>query len=165
MNKSAIVGSLKRPWVGCIATIVGVLLGETMIAAPAYSGDMYDPYYQGVGYRSGCYQCGCYQCGCSQCGCSRCGCCGPIGYRRSHVTERHWVEREYYERRYPVGGHRYYGGYADSYGGQYGRYPGFGYGGMRAGPYSASYDYDEPPRPPAAVYGVRSPYYYDGYGE
>jgi len=162
MNKSAIVRSLKRPWVGCIATVVGVLLGETMIAAPAYSGDFNDPYYQGVGYRSGCDPCRCNPC-CYSCGCSRCGCCGSSMPRRSKVIERHWVEREYWERRYHVGGHRYDRGYADSYESGYPRHPGYGYGAPR--PYSASYDYDEPPRPPAAIYGVRSPYYYDGYGE
>jgi hypothetical protein len=169
MNKSAIVGSLRRPRVGYIATIVGALLGGSAIAVPAHSGDLYNPYYQGIGYRHGCHQCGCSPCGgCSQCGCSQCGypqygCCAPV--RRSHVMERHWVEREYYERRYPVGGHRYYRGYADSYESGYPRHPGYGYGYGAPRPYAASYDYDEPPRPPAAIYGVRAPFYYDGYGE
>jgi hypothetical protein len=170
MGTSAIIGSPKRPWAGYVATISGALLSAFAAAGPAQSGDLYNPYEYSsyryapgpaayYGYRRNCNSCGCYQCGCS-----RCGCCATT-HRRSPVIERHWVEREYYERRLPVGGYPYRSsGYADGY-----PYyssppwgaprPHLGYGGINYGPYPISYEYDAP-RPPADV-----PYYGDGYVE
>jgi hypothetical protein len=146
MDKSAIVGSPKRPWVGYVATIAAVLLGEFAVAIPAHSGDLYNPYdrpyaapygygpyqygpgpvsyYQGAAYRPHCNPCGCVRCGCTWR-------CAPIVHR-SNVIERRWVDHEYVERRYDGGGpyyrpYGYAGGYPSGYGAP--GYGGPGYGG------------------------------------
>ncbi len=137
-------------------------------------------YYHGAAYRPSCSPCGYGQCGYG----GQCGCgwrCGPTVQRRGHVIERRWVEREYSERRYVTGGYynnRPYGygdsrwsgypgnsGYGDS---RWSGYPGnsgygaprpyLGYGGIQYQPSRASYEYEEPPRPPVGI-----PYYSDGY--
>jgi len=124
MEKSAIVGSAKPQRAGSIATIAGVLLGACAVAAPAHSGDFYNPYdsrpysepypydayryepapyYHGAAYRSNCYSCGYRR-------------YGPVVQRRGRVVERRWVEREYIERGYASPRPVYYRnyGYADS---------------------------------------------------
>jgi hypothetical protein len=196
MSQSAILQAPKRQWLACIATVAGVLLGECAMAVPAHSADFYSSepypapsyqnesyryapvpssYYQGAAYRSNCAPCGCSSCGCSPCGCGRCGCtwrCGAAVQPRGHVIERRVVEREYYERRYALGGHRQYRSYgyeepqwsANPAPAEYEEprstsFP-YGYGGVRRG----SYDYSEAPRPPAAVMGRPGGYYY-GYPE
>jgi hypothetical protein len=185
MDKSAIVGPPKRPWVGYVAIVVAALLGAFAVAMPAHSADLYGPgygapyghgsygpgpaYYEGAAYRPHCSPCGCSPCGCYQCGCSPCGCwrCAPIVHRRG-VIERHWVHNEYFERRLDTG---WPGGFAGGYGGPgyggprphlgYGgvNYGPFGYGAANYGPSPISYEYDGP-RPPV---GIPGPYYGDGY--
>jgi len=195
MGTSAIIGSPKRPWTGCVAAISGALLSAFAAAGPAQSGDLYNPYeYSSYrygpeayrGYSRNCYSCGCYQC----------GCCATT-HRRSRVIERHWVEREYYERRLAVGGYPYrsygYGdgrsyGYGDgrSYGYRDGRSYGYGdssppwgaprphlgYGGIQYQPSPILYEDEAPPRspydyegPPRPPIGIPSAYYNDGYVE
>ncbi len=151
--------------------------GYFVVTAPAQAG-YYDDSYYGSNYGSNpcSYR---YRCGYGYPryryapyrdygGCSACGC-----YRRCHsysrpglVYERRYVEREYYERRYGYGGYRRhygdypYGGYRRPYGyyGGYRRPFPWGYGGIRGRPYSygyepSAYGYEEPPRPPAPVWG------------
>jgi hypothetical protein len=182
MDKSAIVGPPKRPWVGYVTIVVAALLGAFAVAMPAHSADFYGPgygapygygsygsgpaYYEGAAYRPHCSPCGCSPCG----GCWRCGCtwrCAPIVHRRG-VIERHWVHNEYFERRLDTG---WPGGFAGGYGGPgyggprphlgYGgvNYGPFGYGGANYGPSPISYEYDAP-RPPM---GIPGPYYGEGY--
>jgi hypothetical protein len=183
MLQSASTESPKRRWLTLIAPIAGLLLGETVLATPAYSGEFgyrpaaypYDccryapaPYYEGAGYRSGCGSCGCSRCGCGwRCDCGR---CGVSVAPRGHVVERRYVEREYYERRYVAGGYRSHAWYSGPqgstgpvpYGYGYGesRYAPFpyGYGGVRYAP--PPFGYQDPPRPPALVPGA---YPYDDY--
>jgi hypothetical protein len=152
MNKFAIIGALEPPRTGCIAIICGALLGVVAAAGPAQSGDLSIPYqYTGYrygpdagyrygpdqsGYRSGpgyngCYR-NCYPCGCYQCGCNQCGSCG-VARRYGQVVERHWVERDYWERRHLIDSPRYQpcgyrpcgyaGGYPNYSGGYAGGYP------------------------------------------
>ena len=97
------------------------------------------------------------------------------------MIERHWVEREYYERRLAVGGYPYrsygYGdgrsyGYGDSSPPWGAPRPHLGYGGIQyqpspilyedEAPPRSPYDYEGPPRPPI---GIPSAYYNDGYVE
>jgi hypothetical protein len=176
MNSPA---TARPPWRSRLALIVAgvlVLLGSLVVTAPAQAG-----YYDDSYYGSPCYdRCGYpryrYVPPYRYNGCSPCGC-----YRRCHsysrpgvFYERRYVEREYYERRYGYGGYRRhygyypYGGYRRPYGywGGYRRpypYP-YGYGGVRSwrGPYGSLYQpsaerygdgYEEPPRPPAPVWG------------
>src|SRR5262249_9691496 len=108
MSKSAMVGWPKRPWVGYVGTVCAALFVAFAAARPAQSADFYPGYgppgygpagygpagYGGIGYRPHC----------SPCGCWRCGGCGSPCYPRVHrspVVERHWAEREYFERRLP----------------------------------------------------------------
>jgi hypothetical protein len=150
--------------------------------ASPYQYDSYqdapEPYYQGAAYRPNCSPCGwsCSPCGCGRCGCSsNCGCrwrCGVTARPRDHIIERRVVEREYYERRYAVEPRHPYRsyGYAEPRWSGYPRpstyeesrspFP-YGYGGVRWLSPSGSYDYREPPRPPAAVVGLPGPYYGD----
>ena len=145
-----------------------------MVTAPAQAGYYDDSYYGsnpcsyrcGYGYGYPRYRYAPYR---EYGGCSPCGC-----YRRCHsysrpgvVYERRYVEREYVERRYGYGGYRPSYGY-NTYGG-YNPYGGFqfapsgfpwGYGGVRnwRAPYGygyqpSTYGYEEPPRPPAPVWG------------
>jgi hypothetical protein len=155
--------------------VAGVLalLGSFVVTAPAQAGYYGEPYY---GSNPCSYRCGYpryyaphYYNGCSPCGCyRRCG-----GYRSGGVVyERRYVEREYVVRRYGYGGYRrHYGCYPDGgYGGcrpHYGYYPyggyrrPYGYGGVGRRWPTPFYGYqptaetyeDEPPRPPAPVYG------------
>jgi len=152
---------------------------ESRPYAPPYRYDPYQyppepaSYYHGAAYRPGCQSHGCGRYNCTWR-------CGPIVQRRGHVIERRWVEREYSERRYVTGGYNHdrpYG-YASS---QWSPYPGrseypgpsgfegprphLGYGGVQYRPYSASYEYDEPPRPPAYITGAPGGYSYNGYDE
>ncbi len=154
-----------------VLIVAGVLalLGTFAVTAPAQAGYYGDGYYGNpcsyrcggyVPYRPRCSACGCYR---------RC----YSGSRSGLVYERRFVEREYVERRYGYGG-----GYRRNYGyNPYGYrrpcgyyscggyrswsrpYP-YGYGGVRSwrapyGQYEPTADqyYDEPPRPPAPVYG------------
>jgi hypothetical protein len=191
MSKSAIVGWPKRPWADYVATLCAALLIGFAAAGPARSADYYpygygpsgygpagygpagygpsgygpSGYGEGVGYRPRCSTCGCGSCGCGPCGCTyRCGGCGSCypKVHRSPVVERHWVEREYYERRSPGPCCRPYAysgyPYPDYSGGLGWPRPHLGWGGIAA---PISYDYDLPPRPPVGI-----PMYYDaGYAE
>jgi hypothetical protein len=160
---------------GCsrlVLIVAGVLalLGSFAVTAPAQAG------YYGEGYypRPCADRCGYYAPrryyaprnygGCSSCGCAR-RCYS--GGTRSRYYERRYVEREYIERGYGAPVRRYgrhygynpYGGYRS-----YSRpYP-WGYGGVRGwrSPYGSQYEpaaesytdgYEEPPRPPAPVWG------------
>ena len=173
MDKTAIVGSSKRRWIGYVATIAAVLLGEFAIAMPAYSSDLYYPrarygygpyapgpaaYYEGAAYRPSCSPCGCSRCGCIP------RCAPPVHCCGSNVVERRWVDHEYVERRF-VGGPYYrpygYAGY-QPYGYGYGgpRYggvpPHLGYGGINYdyGQYPISYENEyDAPRPPIGIPG------------
>jgi hypothetical protein len=175
MNSPATALLPGRSRLALIVAGVLALLGSFAVTAPAQAGYYDDSYY---GSRPCSYRCGSphygyaprYYNGCSACGCyRRCG----SGYRRPGlVYERRYVEREYVERRYGYGGYRrHYGCYP--YGGcrrHYGDYPyegyrsrpwGYGYGGIGRrwpAPYygyqpSAERYEEEPPRPPAPVYG------------
>jgi hypothetical protein len=164
MNSPA---TARPPWRCRSALIVAgvlALLGSFMVTAPAQAGYYGDSYYGSnpCSYR---YRCGYpryryaprYYNGCSACGC----------YRRCHsysrpgpVYERRYVEREYYERRSGYGGYRRHYGYP--YGGYRSSYPwGYGYGGIGRrwptpsayGYEPSGYGYEEPPRPPAPVWG------------
>ena len=176
MNKFAIIAAHEPRRTSCIAIISGVLLGAVAAAGPAQSGDLAVP-YQYTGYRyapgyNGYYR-NCYSCGCYRCGCYQCGCCNvarpPIGL----VAERHWVERDYWERRYPIGGWPrsavgypyYHRGYPAGYpyysgGPAWEPRPHLGFGGVQYPPSPApiSYEYDPPSRPPFGA-----PYYNAGY--
>jgi len=152
----------RPPWRSPLALIVAgvlALLGSFVLTAPAQAGYYDDSYYGSnpCGYR---------------CGYPRYRYVPPYRSRPGPVYERRYVEREYYERRYGYGGYRRhygnypYGGYRRPYG-YYGgyrpAYP-YGYGGVRGwrGPYGSLYQpsaerygdgYEEPPRPPAPVWG------------
>jgi hypothetical protein len=166
MNSIATVHPCVRGRLALIAVGLFTLLASFAVTAPAQAG-----YYGGYGYNPCSYGCGYpayhyypryrYHHGCYSCG-SRV------------VFERRFVEREYVERSVGYGGyHRHYCGYDPCYGRRYGYYPygyhPYGYGGYRPygyggigrrwplpyidpGPYAAG-GYDEPPRPPAAVWG------------
>lgn len=163
MNKFAIIGARKPLWTGYIAIISGALLGAVAAAGPAQSGDLgipyqytgyrygpgyngYNGYYGYNGYNRNCYSCGCYRCGCYQCGCNQCGVARNYGL----VSERHWVERDYWERRYPIGprypvyGYPRYPYPGPYYSGWEAPQPHLGYGGIRA---PISYEYEAPSRP------------------
>jgi hypothetical protein len=186
MNRFAFIAAPKLQ-TGCIAIISGALLGAVSAAAPAQSGDLYYPYEHAThryGY-DGCYR-NCYPCSYYRCGCYRCNdCCGAVARPYPHVAvaERHWVERKYWERRYPISWPRYsscgyepcgYTGYPSYYGGHPNYYNGYpyyygpryssapprphlGFGGVQYPPAPISYEYDAP-RPP-----VGAPYYTAGY--
>jgi len=172
---------------GCITVAVPAYSAELYYPGPysssPYQYDAYryspEPYYQGANYRSNCSPCGsnCSPCGCWRCGCTwRCGCgsrCGVTVQPRDHVIERRFVEREYYERRYAVGpqhSYRPYGyaeprswGYPAPSGYEDSRSPfPYGYAGVRSLSPPGSYDYSDPPRPPAPV-GPPGPYYSEYY--
>ena len=166
MNKTAIVGSLKRRWIGYVAAIAAVLLGEFAIAMPAHSSDLYyprparygygpyapgpAPYYEGVAYRPSCSPCGCSPCCIPRCAPPPVHCC-------NNVVERRWVDHEYVERRF-VGGPSYrpygYAGYPYGYGYGVPR-PHLGYGGINYDyrPYPIGYDEYDAPRPPIGIPG------------
>ncbi len=160
MNKFAIIGARKAPRTGCVAIISGALLGAVAAAGPAQSGDLGIPYqYTGyrywpgyVGYNRNCYSCGCYRCGCYRCGVAR---------NYGLVAERHWVERDYWERRYPVAPHYPLYGYRYPYPGPYYSWeaprPHLGYGGIAYPPAPISYEYDPPSRPLYDEAAVRPP--------
>jgi hypothetical protein len=166
MNSPA---TARPPWrsrLALIAAGVLVLLGSFVVTAPAqagYYGDSYygsNPCYDRCGYPRYRYVPRYRDYG----GCSACGC-----YRRCHsvsrpglIYERRYVERAYVERRYGYGGYRRHYGY-NPYGGyrSYSRpYP-YGYGGVGRrwptpsvyGYEPSGYRYEEPPRPPAPVWG------------
>jgi hypothetical protein len=187
MSQRSIVGSpIRRPST-YVAAVAGALLGAGVFAAPARSGEFdgygpystrYDAYYQrggeryahgpaAYGYRGG------YRPSCVSCGCGRCGCgwrCRPMVESRGHIIERRVVEREYYERRYAVGGSSRPYWHTES---RWPRYPvpsgyeearpaafPYGYGGVRwRSPEPGPYEYEEPPRPPAPVWGWPNAYY------
>jgi hypothetical protein len=122
MNMFMINEARKPPRIGSLAITSGILLCVTATAGPALSADYpeyeryrpryeyYYPRYHDRDYDRGCY---------------RCSCCGgrryapvverpivdripvPIEERpvveRVPVAERHWVQRDYIERRYPAG--------------------------------------------------------------
>lgn len=183
MGKSAIIGWPKRPWTGYVATVCGALFSAFAFAGSAQSADFYPGYggYPGYGYpgygpagyhEGNGYHPHCFQCGCGPCGCiHRCGGCGSPCYPRIHrssVIERHWVEREYFERRspgpccrpYAYNTRPYYSdsAYPDYFGGLGWPRPHLGWGGIAA---PIGYDDDGPPRPPVGI-----PSYYDaGYAE
>ena len=177
MNDPAIARPPERRRLAMIVAGALALLGSFVVTAPAQAG-YYDGGYYGGYYGS--HPCS-YRCGYRSYapryynGCGRCGC-----YRRcgsGAVFERRYIEREFIERRYgygggyrhcygdyPCGGYRPHYGYYPSYGG-YRRPWGYGYGGVgRRWPTpSLSYEpigdgYEEPPRPPAPVYGYETEY-------
>ena len=182
MNSPATALWPGRSRLALIAAGVLALLGSFAVTAPAQAGYYDDSYY---GSRPCSYRCGYphyaprYYNGCSACGCYRR--CGSVYRRPGLVYERRYVEREYVVRRYGYGGYRrHYGCYP--YGGcrHYGYYPyegyrsrpwGYGYGGIGRrwpAPYygyqpSAERYEEEPPRPPAPVYGgyEDAPYGYE----
>jgi len=196
MNKFAIVAADKPSRTTCIAAIFGALLGAVTAATPAQSADPYPyPYPYPYPHEYTAYQPAyvghyrnCYPCGCNQCNCYRCGCCG-VARPYANVAERHWVERDYWERRYPADWPRYHGyagGYPNypyagrAYPNYSGGYPHLGFGGIQYQPSRISYDYEVPrpvyeeapppsfyeyeaaPRPPVGIPGA---YYNAGYAE
>jgi len=165
MNNPAAARPPGRSRLVLIVAGVLALLGSLAATAPAQAGYYDDGYYGGnpCSYRCGGYApryryAPRYYNGCSSCGCYRR--CGSVS-RSGLVYERRYVEREYVERRYGYGGYRRHYGYYPSR-----PYP-WGYGGVRnwRGPYGQyeptadQYD-EEPPRPPAPVYGEGDPYGY-----
>jgi hypothetical protein len=129
MNMFMFDEALRPPRIGSLAIMSGTLLCAMAVAGPAFSADLPDDYYSSYRPR--------YDYGPSyyerepERGCYRCGCCGgrryserpPVEYyvperyvaveerhpvERGPVAERHWVQRDYVERRYPLGsGERY----------------------------------------------------------
>jgi hypothetical protein len=187
MNSPAIARPPGRSRLALIVAGVLALLGSFAVTAPAQAGYYDDSYY---GSNPCSYRCGYgypryryaprYYNGCSSCGCYRR--CGSVA-RSGVVYERRYVERSYVERRYGYGGYRRHYGY-NPYGGyrrHYGYYPyggyrysrpwGYGYGGVgRRWPTPLAYGYEpaaeryeEPPRPPAPVWGGNG-YEADPYG-
>jgi hypothetical protein len=94
------------------------------------------------------------------------------------VAERHWVQRDYWERRYPADLPRYRG-YGDgyphypypggypNYSGAYPYYPGYarphlGFGGIQYPPSRVSYEYEAPPWPAFEGAPPQSMYEYEG---
>jgi hypothetical protein len=169
MNSPATARSPGRSRLALIAAGFLALLGSFVVTAPAQAGYYNDSYYGSspCSYRPRCgygfspYRYAPYRrYGCSGCG----GCyrrCGPV-YRSGGVYERRYIEREFVERRYGYGwpyrrnyGYNPYGGYRFEPSG----FP-WGYGGVRnwRAPYGSGYQpsaygYEEPPRPPAPVWG------------
>jgi hypothetical protein len=175
MHSIATVHPHARSRLAPIVAGVFALLGSFVVTAPAQAGYYggYNPcsyrcgypayrYYPPYRYHHGCYSCGSH-----------------LIYERRYV-EREYVERRYgyggYRRHYgyPYGGYGGYGGYPyggyqrrygyNPYGGyRSGRPWGYGYGGIgRRWPapyYGNGYEpsgysgYEEPPRPPAPVWG------------
>jgi hypothetical protein len=171
MNSTANAGPLVRSRLALIVAGIFALFGSFLVTSPAqagYYGGSY-PCSYGCGYPAYSYypayrrRYGCYSCG------------------RHLIYERRYFEREFVERRYGYGGYRRhygyypYGGYRRPYGyypyggyrsqGYYGyggvgrRWPApfvdYGYGRGPA-PYVDGYQrsgYEEPPRPPAPVWG------------
>jgi hypothetical protein len=174
MNGPAIARPPERSRLVMIVAGVLALLGSFVVTAPAQAGYYGDSYYRPnpcsyrCGYAPYRYYAPRYYNGCGRCGCYRR--CGGSGA----VYERRYIEREYVERRYggyggyrrcygdyPCGGYRRHYGYYP-YGGYegYRRPYGYGYGGIgRRWPTPSLYyepaadGYEEPPRPPAPVYG------------
>jgi hypothetical protein len=157
MNKFTIIGASVPRRAGCVAVISGALLGAVAITGPAQSADFYYPYeYSGYRPAPGYYpynRCGWYPC-----------------QRRVSVgvAERHWVERNYWERRYPVasgpwpldppygpvaGTYPYYqGGYQGGYWDGYPRYSGgsrprLGFGGVQYQPAPITWEGGVAPQP------------------
>lgn len=190
MNQLAIIGARMPRRAGCVAIISGALLGAVPGAGPAQSGDLYYPYGYSAYRYNGCYR-NCYPCGHYRCGCYRCDDCCSVARPIAPVAvaERHWVERDYWERRFPVsygpcgygscgnaGYPNYYGGYPAYYGGYpnyYSGYPNYygprysgpprphlGFGGVQYPPAAISYEHEAPPGPPAGT-----PYYTAGFLE
>src|SRR5262249_21279063 len=118
MNMFAINEALRPPRIGSLAMISGTLLCAAGAVGPALSADL--P-YEDMPYRSGYRSDYSYDTGFNT-GCYRCSCCGrrivrvaeppeveerpplevverPI-VERFPVAERHWVQRDYIERRY-----------------------------------------------------------------
>jgi len=180
MDKSAVAGLLKRPWVGFIAIIAAILLGA--FAMPAHSADLYlpppapVPHFEGAAFHPPpCPPCGCAPC-CPPCGCGPCGCCV-----QRNAIERIWVNRVYIERRLdgwppfgPVGFEE--PGYGPpGFGGPgfgppvygppgFGVRPRLGYGGINYSP-PVPPEYRVPRVPisaPAPYYGAPGPYYNAG---
>ena len=174
MDKSAVVGLLKRPWVGFVAIIVAILLGA--FAMPAHSADLYlpppapIPHFEGAAFPPPCPPCGCAPC-CPPCGCGPCGCCVQRG-----VIERAWVDHVYFERRLdggwppygPVGfgepgfGPPGFGGPGPGYGPPGYGPPGYGYGGFRPRLGYGGINYSPPIAPeyrvPRVPVGMSGPY-------
>lgn len=182
MSTFAIDEARKPSRIGSIAMISGTLL-SAIATGSAFSADLpydYTPYRQGS-YRDSYYP-----------GCIRCSCCGyrvaPVAERdvveerlpvpwveRVPVAERHWVQRDYIERRYPPyypwprypypgrHHHSYYypGPVADPYTYDQ-RPPGeprrFSYGGGPYPPGPAAYDVE--PWPPYRYAASSRPYEY-----
>jgi hypothetical protein len=173
MSSPAIARPPGRRRLALIVAGVLALLGSFAVTAPAQAGYYDDSYYGsnpcsyrcGYGYPRYRYAPYRHYGECSPCGC----------YRRCHSTsrpglvyERRYFERSYVERRYGWPARHYYPrhyGY-NPYGGyrSYSRpYPwGYGYGGVgRRWPTPSVYGYEpsaeryyeEPPRPPAPVWG------------
>jgi hypothetical protein len=165
MNSTVTAGPRARRRLTLIVAGIFVLLGSSVVTAPAqagYYGASYDPCSYRCGYPAYRYR-PTYRYGCSS--------CGP-----RLIYERRYIERQYVERRYGYGGYRRhygyspYGGYRRHYGyAPYGSYRswsrpwggyGNGYGGVGRRwppPYADGYErsgygYEEPPRPPAPVW-------------
>lgn len=157
MNSTVTAGPPVRSRLALIVAGILVLLGSSVVTAPAQAG-YYDASYYPCSYR-----------------------CGYPAYRYRPtyrgprlIYERRYIERQYVERRYGYGGYRRhygyrpYGGYRRHYGySPYGSYrswsrpPGYGYDGYGGvgrrwpAPYVDGYErsgYGEPPRPPAPVW-------------
>ena len=173
MNKFATNEARKPPRIGNLAIISGAVLGAVGAVGPSLSADLPDDYqpYRPTYYRnnysnydsgySGNYDSG-YR------GCYNCSCCGPRPVRaepppgseerppfavverpaveRVPMAERHWVQRDYIERRYPS--------YTEATRYGYSPYPGRDqYSDYYPGPGAESYPayepapYREPPAP------------------
>jgi hypothetical protein len=173
MNNPAAARPPGRSRLVLIVAGVLALLGTFVVTAPAQAGYYDDSYYGSspcsyrCGYRYSPYRYAPrrYYHGCSACGCER-RCYSTS--RPGLVYERRYVERAYVERRYgwPARHYRRHYGYYP-YGGyrSWSRPPpwgyGYGYGGIgRRWPTPSAYGYEpsadryeEPPRPPAPVWG------------
>jgi hypothetical protein len=154
MNSTVTAGPPARSRLALIVAGIFVLLGSSVVTAPAQAG-YYDASYYPCSYR-----------------------CGYPAYRYRPtyrgprlIYERRYIERQYVERRYGYGGYRRhhgyypYGDYRRHYGySPYGSYRSWsrprgydGYGGVGRrwpAPYVDGYErsgYEEQPRPPAPV--------------
>jgi hypothetical protein len=125
MNTFAINEARKPPRIGSLAMLSGALVGAVSMAGPAFSADLpsEDSYRQSYYYQNNSYDNGCYPCTPRPTVEER-----PV-VERFPLAERHWVQRDFIERRY--------GAYSS---GAEAAYPSYRYSYYYPGPGGEAYD-------------------------